>query len=188
MELSLSDLKRYPSNTHIIRISDDEEVLSAKSLSNVPSVKRRSTSQKRRSRTSKSSLKQRKSLSKSLDKFRRDSSKRRKTASKSLFKTLKGKLSPTEITRPLTVDLYAEELTIPHHKIIWKPSLRVIYDDALLLNALVKYMTRSYCAENIEFINSVKELNIKSDDDIDQHIHSIYDNYIGPDSKHPVCP
>ena len=186
MELSISDFKRYSSNTHVIRIYDEEELLSLEPHKSESNKKRRSISRKRKSRSSKSSTKQRKSLSKSLDKFRREHSKGRKT-SRSLFKALKGKmLSPTSIPGPLTVDLYAEELTIPSQKIAWKPALRVIYDDALLLNALVKYMTRSYCAENIEFINSVKELGIKNEGDIDQHIHSIYSSYIGPNAPDSV--
>lgn len=181
MELSFPDLKRDPSHTHIIRIYDEEQLLSAKSEHH---TKLKVSTRKR---SSKSAANKRKSLSKSLDKFRRDHAKRRKTHSKSLFQTLKGKMSsPIDAPGPLTVDLYAEILTIPHQKIAWKPSLRVIYDDALLLNALVKYMTRAYCAENIEFINCVKALRIKNANTIDPHILCIYNTFIGPTAPRSI--
>lgn len=51
-------------------------------------------------------------------------------------------------------------------KITWRPQLKDIYKDKSLLNALIAFMERIYCEENILFLQSVQQYKSK----IDQYI------------------
>eukprot|EP01083_Nonionella_stella_P192652 712012_1 len=43
----------------------------------------------------------------------------------------------------------------------WRPSLQIIYHDELLLKTLIEFMEKAYNSENIFFILSVRDLQIK---------------------------
>jgi len=58
------------------------------------------------------------------------------------------------------------------------PSLQTIYKDALLFNALTKFMRSQYNEENILFLRDVKKINNHKNDDIENRIISIYNRYI----------
>jgi len=50
----------------------------------------------------------------------------------------------------------------------WKPSLATIYGDPDLLDALERFMTKQYNAENIQFLRTARRLNAMIDDTMNQ--------------------
>eukprot|EP01083_Nonionella_stella_P249108 861706_1 len=74
-----------------------------------------------------------------------------------------------------------------NEKIRWRPSLKILYNDSLLLKTLIAFMEKSYNSENILFLLSVKKLQ-KSLLDLDTifNITCIYNTYIIPTSPHQI--
>lgn len=68
----------------------------------------------------------------------------------------------------------------------WRPSLRVIYDDAVVLDALTDYMQRSFNAENVLFLRAVRALLDVDAAHIDDAIAAIYDSFIGLSAAYSI--
>jgi len=102
---------------------------------------------------------------------KRRSSSKKSSKRSSLFRAFRISMNSTETQTP---------------KIRWRPSLRIIYDDAVVLAALTAYMERSFNAENVSFLIAVRALLDVDEEHIDSAIKSIYDCYIGLDATSPV--
>jgi len=73
-----------------------------------------------------------------------------------------------------------------NNKIVWRPSLEIIFKDELLLKTLLIFAKKCYNEENILFLQSVKELNNYKNDQIDDKIISIYDDFIDEYAKYKI--
>eukprot|EP01084_Bolivina_argentea_P015095 28235_1 len=69
--------------------------------------------------------------------------------------------------------------------ISWRPSLQIIYKDKLLLQTLIKFMTKSYNSENIFFILAVQKLQ-QTTKDLNSQISSIYNTYIIANASYQI--
>eukprot|EP01083_Nonionella_stella_P088199 245639_1 len=68
----------------------------------------------------------------------------------------------------------------------YRPSLRAIWTDPLLFNALVQFCQKSFNSENILFLQSVKNLKRKPIDHLDKAITSIYDSFIQHGAQYQI--
>eukprot|EP01083_Nonionella_stella_P034066 93256_1 len=76
---------------------------------------------------------------------------------------------------------------------LWRPPLHTIYQDNVLLDALIIYATNRYCEENILFLQHVDELTSTAwtnsnygIDQIDSKITFIYNTFINPCAEHQI--
>jgi len=136
----------------IFGIDDPNELQSAKNT--IVSHKKRRISNKRRSSSRKSRMKRRSSSKKSTKRTR-----------SSLFRAFRISVNTPDSTRTT--------------KMRWRPSLRLIYDDAVVLEALTEYTQRSFNAENVLFLRAVRALLDVDAAHIDDAIITIYDSFIG---------
>lgn len=150
-------------------IDDPDELQTAKSEILTNKQQRRTSNKENKRRSS--SRKPR--MSKQSSSKRRSSSKKSSNGSKR-----------SSCFRAFRISTNAPETSTP--KIRWRPSLRVIYDDAVVLSALTAYMERSFNAENVLFLIAVRELLDVDEEHIDDAIESIYDHFIGLDAISPV--
>lgn len=68
-------------------------------------------------------------------------------------------------------------------KILWRPSLEIMFKDKLLLNSLIAHSEQQYNSENILFLISIRELINGSNANINDQIESIYNLYIVASAK-----
>ena len=113
---------------------------------------------------------------------KRDSQKLSRRLSKLKRPKLFGKSSKKKNTKSSSAEFHIEI----NPKIVWRPSLHIMLNDDILLDALTKHMESMYNAENILFLIAVRKFKSANLCDIDSQITAIYNLYIKQYAKQQV--